>query len=60
METLIACPECGSHCHKKGTKLWDDLALAICPVHGYGHICQCKFCMGKGTVKATFRNDLGW
>jgi hypothetical protein len=56
MQTIIACPKCGHHCHKKGV----GLLRHGCPIHGHGHICQCGFCEGRGTVKATFRDDLGW
>lgn len=53
MQTVIACPNCGNRCHKAGP-------LGTCPVHRYPHICQCEFCEGRGTVPATFRDDLGW
>ena len=59
METRIACPECGTHCHKR-RPFYIQTPEGGCPIHGYVHICQCEFCEGRGTVTATFSRDLGW
>lgn len=56
METFIACPKCGHHCHKGGL----GPLRHVCPAHGHGHLCYCEHCEGRGTVSATFRDDLGW